>query len=74
MTDKTKIWMKGIFAGAISGASGGIMNGIGSIAISPATFNFQNGIYNLLLMTAWGVGSGALIGVAGYLKQSPLPC
>jgi len=58
-------WLKGILSAAIGGAA----NGIASIAIAPETFNLQNGWKKLAMMTVFG----AVLAVANYLKQSPLP-
>jgi hypothetical protein len=58
------IWLRGILSAAISGAA----TGIGTILIAPIELNKQN-----LLKIVSVVLLGALVGLANYLKQSPLP-
>ena len=58
-------WIKGIISAAIGGAA----NSVSAIAIAPETFNFNEGLNKLGLMA----GIGAIVAVANYLKQSPLP-
>lgn len=65
MKDYVIKWLKGILSAAIGGAA----NGIASIAIAPETFNITTGLNKLLMI----VGFGAVLAVANYLKQSPLP-
>lgn len=58
-------WIKGILSAAIGGAA----NTIVAAGIAPDTFNFGDGLPKLMMMA----GAGALLAVANYLKQSPLP-
>jgi hypothetical protein len=65
-------WQKGAVAAAISGAAGGVSTGLASIGISPQHFNFAEP--NLLFkVMATAAVINAVIGVAAYIKQSPLP-
>jgi len=58
-------WVKGLISAAIGGAA----NTIVAAGIAPETFNLGEGLPKLLAMA----GAGALLAVANYLKQSPLP-
>jgi hypothetical protein len=58
-------WVKGLVSAAIGGAA----NAIVAAGVAPETFNFNEGAMKLLTMA----GAGALLAVANYLKQSPLP-
>lgn len=65
-------WLQGLLSAVISGASGGILTGLASIGISPDQFNLRDpGLLGKVMATAAVVN--ALIGLAAYLKQSPLP-
>ena len=68
-------WVKGICAAAISGASGGIVNAFSAIGIAPESFNLHAGLglHNTLKMLGVGSVLSAILGVAWYFKQSPLP-
>ncbi len=66
MTDKTKIWLKGAISAIIAGAA----NAVTVVIIDPITFNlFQGGAMQLLSV----VIVSAIVGLALYLKSSPLP-
>ena len=43
-TKRFEIWLKGLLAAAISGASGGILTGLAAVGIDPTHFNLQTGI------------------------------
>lgn len=60
-----KTWLKGLLSAAIGGAA----NVVTAIVVDPIAFNFQEGLGKLGAMA----GMGAIIAVALYLKQSPLP-
>ena len=62
MTD-SRTWLKGLGYAAFSGAVGVLM----SMNLDPDHFNSDN-----LKHLALAAAIGALTGVAGYLKQSPL--
>ena len=65
-------WQKGAVAAAISGAAGSVGTGLASIGISPEHFNLvQPGLLFKVMATAAVIN--AIIGVAAYVKQSPLP-
>lgn len=59
-----KPWLKGLAAVVIGGAA----NAVALMAIIPDKFNFSD-----LPTLAKVVVAGAIIALAGYLKQSPLP-
>lgn len=70
---RTQIWLKGMLAAGISGASGGIMTGLAAVGIDPAHFNLQAGIGATVRIGAAAALINAVIGVAAYLQKSPLP-
>jgi hypothetical protein len=67
------VWLKGIIAAAISGASGGVLTGFAAVGIDPQHFNLQAGIGATLRIGAAAALINAVIGVAAYLQKSPLP-
>lgn len=60
-----KVWLKGLAAAAIGGAA----NGVTAIIVAPESFNLQAGWKNLASMCA----VSAVVSIALYLKQSPVP-
>jgi hypothetical protein len=61
-----KVWLHGLVAAAISSAASGITAAI----VDPSAFNFtKSGLVKIGTLC----GVNALIAVAAYLKQSPLP-
>jgi len=70
---RTEIWLRGILAAAISGASGGVMTGLAAVGIDPAHFNLQQGIGATAKIGGAAALINAVIGVAAYLQKSPLP-
>jgi hypothetical protein len=70
---RTQIWLKGIFAAAISGAAGGVLTGFAAVGIDPQHFNLQSGTSATLRIGAAAAFINAVIGVAAYLQKSPLP-
>lgn len=67
------IWIKGIFAAAISGAAGGVLTGFAAVGIDPQHFNLNSGFGATLKIAAAAASINAIIGVAAYLQKSPLP-
>ncbi len=67
------IWLKGIFAAAISGAAGGILTGFAAVGIDPQHFNLQAGMGATFRIGLAAALINAVIGVAAYLQKSPLP-
>lgn len=59
-----KVWAKGLAAAVIGGAA----NAVALVVVAPDKFSFGD-----LPTLAKVVCAGALISVASYLKQSPLP-
>jgi len=71
--NRWELWLKGIFAAAIAGAANGIITGFAAVGIDPSHFNLQAGFGNTMSIAAVSAAMSAIIGVAAYLKQSPLP-
>lgn len=65
--------MKGIAAAAISGAANGIVTGFAAVGIDPNHFNLQAGFAHTLEIGGVSAAISAILGVALYLRQSPLP-
>ncbi len=62
---RLEIWMRGILAAGISGASSGVMTGLAAVGIDPQHFNLQAGFG----ATAKMAGAAALINaVIGMLR------
>jgi len=70
---RIQIWLRGIVAAAISGASGGALTGFAAVGIDPQHFNLQAGIGATLRIGAAAALINAVIDVAAYLQKSPLP-
>jgi hypothetical protein len=68
-----EIWLKGLLAAAISGASGGVLTGLAAVGIDPQHFNLQSGIGSTVHIGLAAAVINAIIGVAAYLQKSPLP-
>jgi len=68
-----EIWLKGLAAAAIAGAANGIITGFAAVGIDPSKFNLQSGLRATLAIAGVSAIMSGIIGVAAYLKQSPLP-
>ena len=68
-----KPWLKGLAAAVISGAANGIVTGFAAIGIDPNHFNLQSGLGSTLELGAVSAAISAVLGLALYLRQSPLP-
>jgi hypothetical protein len=66
-------WAKGIIAAAIAGSANGIITGFAAVGIDPMHFNLQAGLRATLAIAMISAAMSGIIGVAAYLKQSPLP-
>ena len=66
-------WLKGILAAGIAGCANGVITGFAAVGIDPAHFNLQAGLRATLSIAAVSALMSGIIGVAAYLKQSPLP-
>ncbi|MBZ5662583.1 MAG: hypothetical protein LAO08_19440 [Acidobacteriia bacterium] len=66
-------WLKGIAAAGIAGGANGVITGFAAVGIDPAHFNLQAGLHPTLAIAGVSAAMSAIIGVAAYLKQSPLP-
>ena len=67
------IWLKGIAAAGISGAANGVVTGFAAIGIDPNHFNLAAGLGNTIEIGGLSAAISAVLGVALYLRQSPLP-
>ena len=67
------LWLKGLVAAAIAGAANGVITGLAAVGIDPAHFNLQAGLKSTLAIAGVSALMSGIIGVAAYLKQSPLP-
>jgi len=68
-----RVWMKGIAAAAISGGANGIVTGFAAIGIDPNHFNLQAGLVHTISIGGVSAAISAVLGVALYLRQSPIP-
>jgi len=68
-----EVWLKGLAAAAIAGAANGIITGFAAVGIDPDKFNLQAGLRATLAIAGVSAIMSSVIGVAAYLKQSPLP-
>jgi hypothetical protein len=68
-----EVWTKGLLAAAVAGAANGVMTGFAAVGIDPTHFNLQAGLKPTLAIAGVSALMSGLIGVAAYLKQSPLP-
>jgi len=68
-----ELWAKGLLAVAIAGAANGVITGFAAVGIDPAHFNLQAGLRSTLAIAGVSAVMSSVIGVAAYLKQSPLP-
>jgi|HubBroStandDraft_6_1064221.scaffolds.fasta_scaffold989945_2 hypothetical protein len=71
---KAEIWLRGMAAAVISGGANGAITGFAAIGIDPSHFNLAAGFGHTLSLAGVSSIMSAIIGVAAYLKQSPLPC
>ena len=68
-----ELWVKGLLAAAIAGAANGVITGFAAVGIDPQHFNLQAGLKPTLAIAGVSAVMSGMIGVAAYLKQSPLP-
>jgi hypothetical protein len=68
-----ELWAKGIIAAAIAGCANGVITGFAAVGIDPTHFNLQAGMHATLAIAMVSAAMSGIIGVAAYLKQSPLP-
>jgi hypothetical protein len=66
-------WLYALLAAAISGAAGAVGGALGGMAERPDVFNAADGLPAVIGLARTTAIVGAIIGLAGYLKQSPLP-
>jgi hypothetical protein len=70
---RAEIWLRGMLAAVISGAANGAITGFAAIGIDPTHFNLAAGFVHTLSLAGVSAIMSGIIGVAAYLKQSPLP-
>jgi hypothetical protein len=68
-----EIWLKGIAAAGIAGGANGVITGFAAVGIDPSHFNLQSGLHSTLAIAGVSALMSGIIGIAAYLKQSPLP-
>jgi hypothetical protein len=68
-----EIWLKGIGAAGIAGGANGVITGFAAVGIDPEHINLQAGLRSTLAIAAVSALMSSIIGIAAYLKQSPLP-
>jgi hypothetical protein len=68
-----EVWGKGLAAAAIAGAASGMTTGLAAVGVDPAHFNLQSGLRATLAVAGASALMSAVVAVAAYLKQSPLP-
>lgn len=69
---KVRTWFCSLASAGISGIGGGIINGFAAMQIAPDHFNWQDP-QKLVQMVLASTICTAVIGVAMFLRQSPLP-
>jgi hypothetical protein len=68
-----ELWWRGLTAAAIAGGANGVITGFAAVGIDPQHFNLQAGLRSTLAIAGASALMSGIIGVAAYLKQSPLP-
>jgi hypothetical protein len=68
-----EIWLKGIAAAGIAGGANGVITGFAAVGIDPTHFNLAAGLRSTLAIAGVSALMSAIIGIAAYLKQSPVP-
>jgi len=68
-----EVWWRGMTAAGIAGGANGVITGFAAVGIDPQHFNLQAGLHATLSIAGVSALMSAIIGVAAYLKQSPLP-
>ena len=68
-----RVWWRGLLAAAIAGGANGVITGFAAVGIDPQHFNLQAGLHSTLAIAGVSAAMSCIIGVAAYLKQSPLP-
>jgi len=71
--EKWEIWLRGAIAAAVSGGANGVVTGFAAIGIDPNHFNLDAGFHHTLAIGGVSAAISAVLGVALYLRQSPLP-
>jgi hypothetical protein len=67
------VWLRGLGAAAISGGANGVVTGFAAIGIDPGHFNLSAGLGHTLAIGGVSAAISAVLGVALYLRQSPIP-
>jgi hypothetical protein len=66
-------WGLGLIAAVVTGAAGAVLTALASIGITPDAYNFGSGLHNILKLMGAAALINGIIGMAAYLKQSPVP-
>ena len=70
MTKKTNLWLRGLVAAIVTGASTSALSALGIAGADAAGASVgQLNVKQIGVLTV----TGALVGLAAYLKQSPVP-
>jgi len=73
MATQWRAWLHGLIAAVISGGAGGIVNSFAAMGIRPDAFNLTTSIKYTFELAGVSFLICALLGLAFFLKQSPLP-
>jgi len=73
MTHSVEVWIRGLAAALISGGANGIITGFAAIGIAPEHFNLKGGLGDTFQLAGVSALMAGSLGLAYYLKQSPLP-
>ena len=68
-----RVWIKGVAAAGVSGGANGVVTGFAAIGIDPNHFNLSAGMSHTLTIGGASAAISAVLGVALYLRQSPIP-
>lgn len=68
-----RIWIRGLLAAFVSGASNAVTASSFASMLAPESFNFEEGSPKLLALFVFTLIAGGVIGIANFLKQSPIP-
>lgn len=70
MNEKTNVWLRGLIAAVVTGASTSALSALGIAGADAAGANVgQLNLKQIGVLTL----TGAIVGLAAYLKQSPVP-
>jgi len=67
------LWLRGLIAAVVSGGAQGLLTGFAAVGLDPQHFNLNSGLGQTFKLAGISALLAALIGLAAYLKQSPVP-